>query len=169
MTTKEEDAVEHLLVTWTHHDIMFFTDRGRVFNAKVYDLPSVSRTAKGQAIVNILQIAPEEKVTAVIALDPKKKDGLKYFFMGTKLGVVKKTEIEAYRNVRKSGMIAIKINANDELKWVLTTSGKDRIIIISHSGQSIYFDENLSFKFRFIKTLYVVFFDSHGLYKRLVA
>ena len=142
MTTKEEDAVEHLLVTWTHHDIMFFTDRGRVFNAKVYDLPSVSRTAKGQAIVNILQIAPEEKVTAVIALDPKKKDGLKYFFMGTKLGVVKKTEIEAYRNVRKSGMIAIKINANDELKWVLTTSGKDRIIIISHSGQSIYFDEN---------------------------
>jgi len=141
MTTKEEDAVEHLLVTWTHHDIMFFTDKGRVFNCKVYDLPSSSRIAKGQAIVNILQMAPDEKVTAVITLDSKKKDGLKYFFMGTKNGVVKKTEIEAYRNVRKTGLIAVKLNADDKLKWVMTTTGNDKIIIVTRNGQSIYFNE----------------------------
>lgn len=142
MTTKEEDTVEHLLVTWTHDDIMFFTDRGRVFTCKVYDLPSVSRTAKGQAIVNILQMAPEEKVTAVICLNPKEQGDLKYFFMGTKKGVVKKTLIEAYRNVRKTGLIAIKLRPDDRLNWVLTTTGADKIIIVSKNGQSIYFDES---------------------------
>lgn len=142
MATKEEDTVEHFLVSWTHDDVMFFTDKGRVFNCKVYDLPSASRQAKGQAIVNILQLSPEEKVTAIITLDPKKKDGLKYLFMGTKKGVVKKTLIDAYKNVRKSGLIAIKLRSDDELKWVMTTSGDDRIICVTRNGQSIYFNES---------------------------
>ena len=141
MATKEEDTVEHLLVTSTLNDIMFFTDKGRVFNSKVYDLPAVSRIAKGQAIVNILQLSPDEKVTAVISLDPKKKDGLRYFFMGTKKGVVKKTLIDAYNNVRKTGLIAIKLNSGDELKWVLTTSGEDSMAMVTKNGQSIHFNE----------------------------
>lgn len=141
MSTKKEDTVEHLLVSWTHNDIMFFTDKGRVFTTKVYDLPTASRQAKGQAIVNILQMAPDEKVTAVITLNPKVTEGQKYFFMTTKNGVVKKTLISAYQNVRKSGLIAIKIRPDDELRWVNTTSGADKIIIITKNGQSIYFKE----------------------------
>lgn len=141
MTTKEEDAVEHLLSTWTHNDLMLFTDKGRVFTTKVYDLPSVSRQAKGQAIVNIIQIAPDEKVTAMISLDPKAKDGAKYFFMGTEKGVVKKTEIDAYRNVRKTGLIAVKLKGADKLRWVKTTAGSSKIILVTQNGQAIYFEE----------------------------
>ena len=142
MATKEEDTVEHLLVTWTLNDIMFFTDKGRVFVCKVYDLPSSSRQAKGQAIVNILQLSPDEKVTAIITMDPKKKDGGKYFIMGTKKGVIKKTLIDAYSNVRKTGLIAIKLNSGDELKWVLVSSGDDKVMMITKNGQSIRFLES---------------------------
>jgi len=141
MATKEEDSVDHLLVTSTLDDIMFFTDKGRVFNCKVYDIPSASRQAKGQAIVNILQISPEEKVTAVISLNVKNNNLNKYFFMGTEKGVVKKTEIDAYKNVRKTGIIAIKLNQGDELKWVSTTTGSDNIIMVTRNGQSINFYE----------------------------
>jgi len=143
MTTKEEDTVEHLLVTSTLNDIMFFTDKGRVFNTKVYELPASSRIAKGQAIVNILQLAPDEKVTAIISIDSKKKNGANdYFFMGTRNGVVKKTLIDAYKNVRKSGLIAVKLNNRDELKWVCVTSGKDEMILITRNGQSVHFNEH---------------------------
>lgn len=141
MATKEEDVVEHLLVAKTHDDIMFFTDRGRLFVTKVYDLPSASRQAKGQAIVNILQISPEEKVTTIITLSKEQKQNAKYFFMGTKFGVVKKTLIEAYKNVRKTGLIAIKLNDKDELNWVATTTGENSIVMVARNGQSIYFNE----------------------------
>lgn len=139
METKEEDVVDHMLTCWTHDDIMFFTNRGRVFTTKVYDLPSVGRTAKGLAIVNIIQIGPDEKVTAILAINKDNHD--KYFFMTTKKGVAKKTEISAYQNVRKTGLIAIKLNSDDELKWVVATSGADNIIIVSRTGQGIYFNE----------------------------
>ncbi len=141
MATKDEDAVEFLLSTWTHNDILFFTNRGRLFTAKVYDLPSASRTAKGQAMPNIIQIGPEEKVTAMIALDKTTRAQAKYFFMGTEKGVVKKTAIDAYANIRKSGIIALKLRENDTLQWVALTSGNDRIMLGSSAGQAILFKE----------------------------
>lgn len=138
--TKEEDAVEHLIAANTHDDILFFTDRGRAFQTKVYEIPSTSRISKGQAIVNILQISPDEKVTAVISLDAK-RDALKYFVMATAKGIVKKTNMEMYRKVRKTGIQAIKLVTNDKLKWVKTTSGIDKIFMASSNGQAILYDE----------------------------
>lgn len=141
METKEEDAVEHLVSTWTHNDISFFTDRGRIFVAKVYDLPSASRQAKGQAVQNIIQIAPDEKVTSLIMLDKSTRAKAHYFFMGTEHGIVKKTAIDAYANVRKNGIVALKLRPNDTLRWVATTSGNDRIMMVSRAGQAILFNE----------------------------
>lgn len=139
--TKEEDVVDHLLTAMTHDDVMFFTDKGRVFTNKVYDLPPVSRQAKGQSLVNFIQMAPDEKVTAVIASDPKAKQAEKYFFMGTKNGVVKKTEIDAYRAIRRSGLIAVKLRPDDTLGWVRPTSGSDVVMIVTRGGQAISFHE----------------------------
>lgn len=141
MGTKEEDVVEHLVTTWTLHDLMLFTNKGRVFTAKVYDLPSGSRTAKGTAMVNLLSIGPDEKVTSILTFDPKEKLLSKYFIMATRRGVVKKTDITAYQNVRKTGMIAIKLNGDDQLRWVKTSSGKDEVIMVSRNGQAIHFAE----------------------------
>ncbi|MBI4175051.1 DNA gyrase subunit A [Candidatus Berkelbacteria bacterium] len=141
MQTKEEDVVEHLLTTWTHNDVLFFTDRGRLFVAKVYDLPSTSRTAKGQAMPNIIQIAPDERVTSVITLDKITRQQGTYVFMGTERGIVKKTLIGAYATVRKTGMIAIKLRDTDVLRWVSLTTGDDRIMLVSHAGQAICFSE----------------------------
>lgn len=141
METKEEDAIEHLVAANTHDDVLFFTDRGKVFQTKVYDIPSASRISKGTAIVNILQISPEEKVTAVITMDAKKETELKYFVMATAKGVVKKTEISLYKNVRKTGIAAIKLRADDKLKWVKTTSGNDKVFMTSAKGNAIYYSE----------------------------
>lgn len=141
METKEEDVIDHLLAANTHDDLLFFTDRGRIFQTKVYDIPAASRISKGQAVVNILQISPDEKVTAMIALDNKDKEKLKYFVMVTERGVMKKSEIELYKNVRKTGIVAIKLSDGDKLKWVKTTSGTDKIFIASSKGQSILFAE----------------------------
>lgn len=141
METKEEDVVDHLLTTWTLHDVMFFTNKGRLFAAKIYDLPTGSRTSKGTALVNVLQLLPDEKVTALITFDPKQKSDAKYFIMATKRGVVKKTEIAAYANVRKTGIIAIKLNPDDQLNWVKTSTGKDSVMMISRDGQAIQFPE----------------------------
>jgi DNA gyrase subunit A len=141
METKEEDVIEHLIAADTHNDVFFFTDRGRVFQTKVYEIPASSRLSKGQAIVNILQISPEEKVTAVITLTAKDKENLKYFVMATKKGVVKKSSIDFYKTVRKTGIIAIKLTAGDQLKWVKTTSGTDKIFMASAKGQSIFYNE----------------------------
>ncbi|MDO8513310.1 MAG: DNA gyrase subunit A [bacterium] len=141
MTTKEEDIVEYMLSASTHDDIFFFTDKGRIFQTKVYDLPTSSRQAKGQALVNVIQISQEEKVTAVITLNEESKHKADYFLMATTKGVVKKTEINAYKNVRKTGIIAIKLNGNDELKWVCTTKGDDNVFQITTKGQAIMYSE----------------------------
>ena len=141
METKEEDVVEHLVAANTHDDILFFTERGRVFQTKVYEIPAASRLSKGQAIVNILQISPEEKVTAVITLSTQDRSDLKYFVMATRKGVVKKTAIELYKNVRKTGIVAIKLVSDDELKWVKTSSGNDKIFMASTKGQAILYHE----------------------------
>ncbi len=139
LTTKEEDTVEFMLASMTHNDILFFTTRGRVFQLKVYEIPQASRTAKGHAIVNFLQLTSEEKVTAVLPLDKITKS--KYLFFATEKGLVKKVKIEAFSNVRRSGLIAIKIKEDDKLIWAKPTSGNDQIQLITALGQSIRFKE----------------------------
>ena len=142
MDTKEEDVVDHLSLSQTHDDIYFFTDRGRIFSAKVYDLPSASRTAKGQPLVNIIQLAPYEKVTAIITIDPKSDKVKEYLFFTTKMGTIKKTPVKAYSNIRKTGIIAIKLHPNDLLKFVRITTGNDNLLIVTKLGQAIYFAES---------------------------
>ena len=139
LTTKEEDAVEHFFVTTTHADLLFFTTRGRVFQLKAYEVPPGSRTAKGQAIVNFLQLAPGEQVTAVLPIGGKKHG--RYFVMGTSKGMVKRVSYEQFVNVRRSGLIAIRLRSGDALKWVRLSSGQDDMMMVTKLGQSIRFRE----------------------------
>jgi len=139
VTTKEEDEVERLFSTTTHKDLLFFTSRGRVFRMKAYDVPEASRTAKGQALVNFLQLAPGEVVTAVMSVDDI--DKFKYLLMVTTKGIVKKTEIKAFDNLRSTGIIAIKLKEGDTLKWVKPSTGEDEVMLTSAAGQAIRFSE----------------------------
>lgn len=139
LTTKEEDVVEHCFLTSTHADIMFFTNRGRVFQLKAYDLPQASRTAKGQALVNFLQLAPNEKVSSILPSTDTKEG--KFLVMVTNKGTIKKTPIEDFKNVRRSGLIAINLHNDDDLNWVQASKGNENIILISHEGQAIRFKE----------------------------
>lgn len=141
MTTKEKDIVKQLIVTMTHNSILFFTSKGRVFKNKVFEIPSASRKAKGQALVNFLQLAPDERVTTILCTDGNLCDA-KYLFMTTKKGVIKKTPLQKFENVRSSGLIAIKLKDSDELGWVLPSTGNDEFLIISAKGQSIHFSES---------------------------
>ena len=141
LTTKEEDAVEAIYSATTHDDMMFFTSRGRVFRLKAYDIPEASRTAKGQAIVNFLELGPGERVTSVLVGNLKKQLGAKYIMMVTNRGTIKKTKLEDFENVRKSGLIAIKLNDGDNLQWVRTSTGKDHVMLASANGMSIRFSE----------------------------
>jgi len=139
LTTKEEDVVDMLFSTTTHADVMFFTTRGRVFQLKTYDVPVASRTSKGQALVNFLQLSPGEKVSATLPMEDMKD--FKYFVMSTQQGTMKKTEISEFTNVRRSGLIALKIHSGDTLSWVRPSTGKDDITIVTEQGQSIRFNE----------------------------
>ncbi|HCC83981.1 TPA: DNA gyrase subunit A [Candidatus Uhrbacteria bacterium] len=141
LTTKEEDQIEAIYTATTHQDMMFFTSRGRVFRLKAYDIPEASRTAKGQAIVNFLELAPGEKVSAVLNGDLKAAKA-KYIIMVTNRGTIKKTKLEDFENVRKSGLIAIKLNDGDNLEWVRTSGGKDDIMLVTNKAMSIRFSEN---------------------------
>ncbi len=140
LTTKEEDQVEHLFSTNTHADILFFTSRGRVFQLKAYDIPPGSRTSKGQAIVNFLQLGSGERVATVLPLADT--EGSKYLVMVTQKGTIKKTALEEFANVRRSGLIAVNLHEGDDLKWVKPSSGGDDIVLVTHNGQSIRFDED---------------------------
>lgn len=139
LTTKEQDEVQLFFSTNTHADLMFFTTRGRVFQLKAYEVPPQSRTSKGQNIVNFLQLAPEEKVSSV--LQSQDFDAFKYFVMVTKHGLIKRTEVAEFQNVRRSGLIAIKLKDGDALRWVKPSSGKDDIMLATLNGQSIRFKE----------------------------
>lgn len=139
MTTREEDVIEHLVMASTHDYILFFTDKGRVFRLKAYEIPASSLTAKGIAVVNLLQLQPEENVTSIITMGAKSTEG--FLFMCTTRGVVKKTAYEAYQNVRQSGLIAINLDEGDTLKWVKQTDGKKEIVISTLQGQAIRFGE----------------------------
>ncbi len=139
LTTKEEDSVSEIFITNTHADIMFFTTRGRSFRMKAYEIPTSSRTAKGQALVNFLQLGPEENLSATLSVDDLGK--FAYIVMVTKKGVIKKTKIEDFAKVRQSGLIALKIKEGDELMWVKPSTGKDDIMLASSNGQGIRFPE----------------------------
>lgn len=139
MGTKEEDVVEHLVQANNHDNILFFTSRGRVFKIKCYEIPLGSRTAKGQSIANFLNLSPDERVTSINVLT--EHPDYKYLFMATKCGVVKKTDITEYQHIRSSGLIAIKLDDGDELRWVKMTSGSDDIIIATSQAQAIRFHE----------------------------
>jgi DNA gyrase subunit A len=141
LTTKEEDVVDTLMTTMTHNNLLFFTTRGRVFQLKAFEVPEGSRTAKGTAIVNFLSLAPNEKVSAIIPFD-NKDDAYKYLFMTTTKGTVKKVAADDLKNVRRSGLIAIKLHEDDHLQWVEPTMGNDELQIISNRGQSIRFSED---------------------------
>jgi len=138
-TTKEEDVIEHLLITQNHNFMLFFTNKGRVFMTKAFEIPTGSRTSKGQAIVNLIQTAPDEKVTGAITLPDFKSDH--FLLMVTKKGTVKKTKIKDFENVRKSGLIAIKLDSGDELKWIRETTGNDDVVVATREGQAIRFRE----------------------------
>ena len=122
MQTIEDDYIEELLMTTTHHYLMFFTNTGRVYRLKAYEIPEASRTARGTAIVNLLQLQPGEKITAVIPM--RKYEKGHYLFMATKKGLVKKTPLEEYENVRKTGLAAIALRDDDELIEVKTTDNE---------------------------------------------
>jgi len=139
VTTKEEESVDHLLTTNTHDNILFFTNRGRVFQLMAYDIPQGSRTAKGQALVNFLQLAPNEKISALLAMS--NLTDIKYLVMVTGKGLIKKTALEDFANVRRSGLIAIKLKTDDDLEWVKPSTGSDDIMIATKLGQAIHFRE----------------------------
>lgn len=139
MTTKEEDEIEHLITTNAHDNILFFTNKGKVYQTKVYELPEASRTAKGQAIVNIISTAQDETVQSVLAYG--KDIPQKFVFLATRKGTVKKTKIEDFANIRRNGLTAIKLETTDELVWAKLTTGKDEIILVTHQGKSIRFGE----------------------------
>ncbi len=139
MTTKEEDVVEYVITANTHDDLMFFTNKGRLFVTKAYEIPESSRVAKGQALVNFLQLGPGEYATAV--LSSSKKTPSKYLVMATKHGLIKKVQKEEFAKVRRSGMIALKLKGDDELKWVKFSNGDDQIMLSTELGQAIRFNE----------------------------
>ena len=140
MSTIENDYIEDLLLTTTHHYIMFFTNKGRVYRLKGYEIPESSRTARGTAIVNLLQLQPEEKITAVISI--LDYDDGEFLFMATKYGLIKKTQVEDFSNVRKTGLTAITLRDEDELIEVKITNSNNDIFLVTKYGQCIRFNEN---------------------------
>ncbi|NQV00782.1 MAG: DNA gyrase subunit A [Parcubacteria group bacterium] len=137
---REEDVVGHFLSASTHDNILFFTDQGRVFQAKAYEIPEASRIARGQAVVNILQLASQEKITAI--LNVSKERDMKYLVMSTENGIIKRTKVEEFGNVRRTGLIAINLKKGDRLKWAHLASGQNEIILVTAKGQSIRFKES---------------------------
>ncbi len=136
----EEDFLSHFFNAETHDNLLFFTDKGRVFQTKAYEIPEASRTSKGKAIHNFLELPTDENVSAIVSYHPKKQqDG--FLIMVTKRGVIKKTPLEDFSNIRRTGIIGIRLQKDDLLKWVRLSSGKDEVILTTRLGQSIRFKE----------------------------
>jgi DNA gyrase subunit A len=140
LTTKETDIVDQLVTCNTHDWLLFFTNKGRAFRLKAYEVPAASLQSKGVAAVNLLQLQPEEKITTIIGYSKDAKDD-GYLFMTTIKGTIKKTAIKDYANIRQSGLITIKLDDGDELRWVAKTTGENDIIISTSAGQAIRFNE----------------------------
>ena len=139
MQTLEEDYIRELFVTTTHHYIMFFTNTGRVYRLKGYEIPEAGRTARGTAIINLLQLMPDEKITAMIPI--REYEEGKYLFMATEKGLVKKTPIKEYANVRKTGLAAIVLREEDKLIEVKVTDNDQDVLLVTKYGQCIRFNE----------------------------
>ena len=139
LTKKEEDQVEHLFVATTHHYLLFFTNRGWIHRLRAFEIPQVSRTARGLPIINLINVQPDEQVTAMIPIVGLKVEG--YLTMVTKGGTIKRTKLDEFGNINRMGMVAIGLVDDDELGWVLHTSGEDEIVIATANGMSIRFDE----------------------------
>lgn len=140
MTTKEEDIIDQLIPASTHDYLLFFTNKGRIFRLKAYEVPAASLAAKGVAAVNLLQLQPEEKITSIIRHEKLAKDN-GYLFMSTTKGTIKKTPLKDYANIRTNGLIAIKLDDGDELRWIQKTTGDNDVIISTSAGQAIRFSE----------------------------
>lgn len=138
-TTKEEDEIAMMRQAMTHDTVLFFTNMGRVFRLPVYEIPVVSRTAKGTPVVNILQLKPDEQVTAILTSDEEKQAD--YLIMTTSKGTIKKTPLKDFQNIRKSGLIAIKLRDKDELRWSRLCNPNNQVMIVTKNGKSIRFDE----------------------------
>lgn len=142
---KEEDVISQFISANTHDNILFFTDRGKVFQTKVYEIPTASRTAKGKSIYNFLEIPTNEKISAVVTYKSRSKGQVvgesRYLVMATTRGLIKKTPLKDFENVRRTGIIAIKLRLDDLLKWVELSSGDDQIILVTALGQAIRFKE----------------------------
>ncbi|HEX7456546.1 MAG TPA: DNA gyrase subunit A [Candidatus Nanoarchaeia archaeon] len=141
VTMREEDTVADIFSANTHDSLMFFTNTGKVFQIKVHELPEGSRYSKGAAIINLINLEQNEAVTSILPVPKSAKETLGFLFMATKCGIVKKTAIREFEHIRKSGMVAIKLSAQDELSWVKLTSGNDTIIMVASDGMSIKFSE----------------------------
>jgi DNA gyrase subunit A len=141
MQTKAEDEVYMMTAAQTHDNILFFSDRGKVYQIKAWDIPEVSRQSKGQAVVNLINIEQGERITSILAYGKLAGETAKYIFMSTSKGVVKKTKIEEYEKIRRNGLVAIKLDTKDELSWAALSSGSDEILLVSHVGKSIRFHE----------------------------
>ena len=141
MTTKEEDVIAQIVTASSHDYLLFFTSQGRIFRLKAYEIPQASLAAKGTAAVNVLNMHPDEKITSIIKRESEVgSDG--YLFMATKKGTIKKTAIKDYENIRTNGLITIKLDEGDELKWVKATTGENDIIISTSAGQAVRFNES---------------------------
>ena len=146
MTTKEEDIIDRLVSAQTHDNLLFFTDKGKVYQVRVWDLPEGTRQSKGQAVVNLINIEATERVTSMLSYTLKRQEqkekGIDYIIMATKKGVVKKTRVSEYENIRRNGLLAIKLESGDELAWAKLTSGSDELLLVTHLGKSIRFKED---------------------------
>lgn len=140
MKTKQTDEILYLFPCETHDYILFFTNRERVFATRAWDIPEGSRQSKGQAVINLINIDQEEKIQSVLPISQAEKE-IKYLLMVTKKGIIKKTALQKFANIRSSGLIAIKLDSDDELCWVKPTTGKDQVFLVSHLGKSIRFKE----------------------------
>ena len=138
MTTKDEDVIAQIVTANSHDYLLFFTNQGRIFRLKAYEVPQASMVAKGTAAVNLLNMHPDEKVTAIIK-QGENVDG--YLFMTTKKGTIKKTAVKEFLNLRTNGMIAVKLDEGDELKWIQETTGGNDIVISTSAGQAMRFNE----------------------------
>jgi DNA gyrase subunit A len=143
MDTKDSDNVYYITTAMTHDFILFFTNQGRVFQNRVWDIPQGSRISKGKAIINLVALKPDEKITSILSYDNTVLDKAEhmYIVMSTKLGTVKKTSFKDYSNIRTNGIIAIRLEKNDELLWVKLTDGKANVILVSKNGKAIVFKE----------------------------
>lgn len=140
MTTRDEDVVEFLFAAGTHDTILYFTDKGKVYSEKAYQVPDANRTAKGVSIANLINLAPGEKITAAVTVPSF--DQAEYLIMLTRKGRIKRTDLSEFASVRPSGLIALTLDGDDELGWVKMTNGHNEIVIVSHSGQAIRFAES---------------------------